>query len=110
MPALLRRPGSAGARPSRGRPCLDRACAPAEYGSSGSTDKQDQPNQSVHVFRGTSIRPADTGESVDTYGQPRVNVDLQHVSVTCPAGGGLTGEEDNHDAVPARRIRKGGEG
>ena len=33
MPALLRRPGSAGARPCQGRSSLDRACAPAEYGS-----------------------------------------------------------------------------
>ena len=33
MPALLRRPGSAGARPCQGRSSLDRACAPAEHGS-----------------------------------------------------------------------------
>ena len=33
MPALLRCPGSAGARPCPGRSSLDRACAPAEYGS-----------------------------------------------------------------------------
>ncbi len=33
MPALLRRPGSAGARPCQGRSSLDRTCAPAEYGS-----------------------------------------------------------------------------
>ena len=32
-PALLRRPASAGARPCQGRSSLDRACAPAEYGS-----------------------------------------------------------------------------
>ena len=31
--ALLRRPGSAGARPCQGRSSLDRACALAEYGS-----------------------------------------------------------------------------
>jgi hypothetical protein len=33
MPALLRRPGSAGARPCQGRSSLDRACAPAQHGS-----------------------------------------------------------------------------
>jgi hypothetical protein len=33
MPALLRYPGSAGARPCPGRSSLDRACAPAEHGS-----------------------------------------------------------------------------
>src|SRR6185437_3059122 len=33
MPSLLRHPGSAGARPCQGRSSLDRACAPAEYGS-----------------------------------------------------------------------------
>ena len=33
MPVLLRRPVSAGARPCQGRSSLDRACAPAEYGS-----------------------------------------------------------------------------
>ena len=33
MPALLRRPGSASARPSPGRSSPDRACAPAEHGS-----------------------------------------------------------------------------
>ena len=33
MPALLRYQGSAGARPCQGRSSLDRACAPAEYGS-----------------------------------------------------------------------------
>jgi hypothetical protein len=33
MPSLLRRPVSAGARPCPGRSSLDRACAPAEYGS-----------------------------------------------------------------------------
>src|SRR6201996_6480064 len=33
MPALPRRPASAGARPCLGRSSLDRACAPAEYGS-----------------------------------------------------------------------------
>src|SRR6266487_4391594 len=33
MPALLRRPASAGARPCQGRSSLDRTCAPAEYGS-----------------------------------------------------------------------------
>ena len=33
MPALLRHPGSAGTRPCQGCSYLDRACAPAEYGS-----------------------------------------------------------------------------
>src|SRR6266571_8146284 len=33
LPALLRRPASAGARPCQGRSSLDRTCAPAEYGS-----------------------------------------------------------------------------
>jgi hypothetical protein len=33
MSPLLRRPVSAGARPCQGRSSLDRACAPAEYGS-----------------------------------------------------------------------------
>src|SRR5580700_6866041 len=33
MPALLRRPACPGARPCQGRSSLDRACAPAEYGS-----------------------------------------------------------------------------
>ena len=33
MPALLRRPGSVGARPCSGRSSLDRACAPAQHGS-----------------------------------------------------------------------------
>src|SRR6266704_6696086 len=34
MTVLLLRPGSASARPCQGRSSLDRACAPAEYGSS----------------------------------------------------------------------------
>ena len=34
MPALLRRQVSAGTQPCQGRSSLDRACAPAEYGSS----------------------------------------------------------------------------
>jgi hypothetical protein len=33
MTALLRSPGSAGARPCQGRSSLDRTCAPAEGGS-----------------------------------------------------------------------------
>jgi hypothetical protein len=33
MTALLRYQGSSGARPCQGRSSLDRACAPAEYGS-----------------------------------------------------------------------------
>ena len=33
MPALLRCQASPGARPCQGRSSLDRACAPAEYGS-----------------------------------------------------------------------------
>src|SRR5713226_6303337 len=33
MPALPRRPASPGARPCQGRSSLDKACAPAEYGS-----------------------------------------------------------------------------
>ena len=33
MPALLRRPACPGARPCPGRSTLDKACAPAEYGS-----------------------------------------------------------------------------
>ncbi len=33
MPALLRRPACPGARSCQGRSSLDRACAPAEYGS-----------------------------------------------------------------------------
>jgi hypothetical protein len=33
MPMLLRCSASAGARSCQGRPSLDRACAPAEYGS-----------------------------------------------------------------------------
>jgi len=33
MPALLRRPGSAGAQLCQGRSSLDRACAPAQHGS-----------------------------------------------------------------------------
>ena len=33
MPLLLRRPGSARARPCQGRSSLDRVCAPAEHGS-----------------------------------------------------------------------------
>jgi len=42
MPALLRYPGSAGARRSGGI-----------WQLSGSTDRQDQPIRSVHAFRGT---------------------------------------------------------
>jgi hypothetical protein len=57
-------PVSAGARPGPGRPSsgptalrglhLDRTCAPAiTWQLTGSGDRQDQPNQSVHTFRGT---------------------------------------------------------
>ena len=54
MPALPRRPASAGAR-SLSRSFLpgQGACAPAGiWQLSGSTDRQDQPNRSVHAFRG----------------------------------------------------------
>jgi hypothetical protein len=54
MPALPRRPGSAGARP------LSRPFLPGQglrsggiWQPSASTDRQDQPSQSVHAFRGT---------------------------------------------------------
>jgi hypothetical protein len=55
MPALLRYQGSAGAQPCQGRSSLDRALLSGRtWQLSGSTDKHDQPNQSVHAFRGTA--------------------------------------------------------
>ncbi len=74
MPALLRYPGSAGAQSCQGRSSLDRACAPGgTWQLSGSTDRQDQPNRSVHASRGTSghqpVRQGDDDGAVARLGQ-----------------------------------------
>ncbi len=65
MPRLLRSPASAGAQPGPGRSSagltalrglhLDSASAPAiTWQLEEAGQKQDQPNQSVHAFRGTA--------------------------------------------------------
>ena len=57
MPALLRHPGSAGARPCQGRSSLDRACAPAHHGSHrGARTGTISPIKSVHAFSGPPVQ------------------------------------------------------
>ena len=53
MPALLRHPGSAGARPCQGRSSLDRASAPAECGSYRKARTGKISQIEVSAFRGT---------------------------------------------------------